>query len=205
MENMEQTQTSAVTVKTYSGNEVENFKESLANLRIEVFRDFPYLYDGSYEYEEEYLDTFSRAEDNVLVIAFDGENVVGASTGLPMDQEMEDIKEPWIKKGYNPEKIFYLGESVLKPEYRGQGIGVRFFEEREKHAQNSGRFNIITFCRVIRPEDHPLRPDGYIPLDNFWKKRGYQPTEDIIGYFPWKDIDQDEETQKPLHYWYKEI
>lgn len=192
-------------VQTYSGKDVERFKNDLARLRIEIFRDFPYLYDGNFAYEEEYLDTFAKARDNVLVLAFDHDKIVGVSTGLPMDEETEDIKKPWRDAGYDPADIFYLGESVLKHAYRGQGIGLRFFEEREKHARQLNRFKLITFCRVVRPDDHPLKPEHYKPLDAFWKKRGYEPADNIVGYFPWKDIDGEEETFKPLHYWYKTL
>jgi hypothetical protein len=41
----------------------------LARLRIAVFAEWPYLYDGDIGYEEEYLREFAGAEDAVLVAA----------------------------------------------------------------------------------------------------------------------------------------
>ena len=55
------------------------------------------------------------------------------------------------------------------------------------------------------PDDHPLKEPGYVPLDGFWRKRGYAPIEGLIAYFKWKDIDQDEETAKPMQFWGKAL
>ena len=58
--------------------------DSVAALRISVFRDWPYLYDGSLAYERDYLRTYIDSPNAILVGAFDGDRLVGASTGTPM-------------------------------------------------------------------------------------------------------------------------
>lgn len=192
-------------IRTVSGAEATPFIRDLARLRIQVFREFPYLYDGDMAYEEQYLATFIAAPDSVLVIAFDSERVIGIATGMPMEHETENIRTPWEAKHYNPKKIFYYGESVLEKSYRGRGIGVRFFEEREQWAVQLGRFDRLTFCRVMRPIAHPLQPADYQPLDNFWRKRGFQPTDGITCLISWKDLNREEESEKSLHFWEKVI
>ena len=67
-----------------------------------------------------------------------------------------------------------------------------------------GGFTHSTFCRVLRPDDHPLKPKDYVPLDGFWTKRGYKPV-DIFAEFVWKDIDQPHETPKRLQFWMKPL
>jgi len=191
--------------QSFTGPAARPFIHDLARLRISVFREFPYLYDGSLAYEEDYLRTFFDAPDCLLVVAFDGGTVVGASTGLPMGHESENIQKPWKDNGFDTAKIFYYGESVLQKAYRGRGIGVRFFEERERWARSLGRFEYAAFCAVVRPEDHPSRPAGYRPLDDFWKKRGFAKTRDFICYLRWQDLDGKEETEKPLHFWWKRL
>ena len=47
---------SAVEIRPVSGIAVEPWLDELADLRIRIFRDYPYLYDGSVEYERDYLD-----------------------------------------------------------------------------------------------------------------------------------------------------
>ncbi len=194
-----------ITIKTFTESIDSHILTGLAKLRIQVFRDYPYLYDGSMDYEMQYLQTHINAPHSIVVVAFDGDQIVGASTALPMAAETENIKLPWIEKGYDVEKIFYFGESVLLKEYRAQGIGVAFFEHREKWAKACGQFELTTFCGVVRPEAHPLRPDNFVPLDAFWSKRGFTKTEDIVCHIDWKDTDEEQETEKPLHFWMKRL
>lgn len=182
-----------------------DFIPELARLRIEVFRDFPYLYDGSLEYERSYLERLVHCPESILVVAFDADKVVGVSTGLPLEAETDNVQRPWIEKGVDITRIFYYGESVLQKEYRGMGVGVRFFEEREKWARSLRRFDIITFCAVIRPQNHPLKPPGYIPLDAFWTKRGFTKTAHTICQMSWQDRGEATESKKSLHFWTKPL
>ncbi len=187
---------------TLSGGQAAPYVEELARLRIAVFREYPYLYEGDMAYETAYLDTFLQAQDNVLILVREQERIVGASTGLPMVEETDNIKEPLIEAGYNIQRVFYYGESVLLPEYRGQGWGKAFFAERERFARSLGRFDTLTFCAVERPEGHPLRPAGYQPLDPFWKQQGFEPTSHFC-YIRWQERGETEEKAKPLRYWVK--
>jgi GNAT superfamily N-acetyltransferase len=191
-----------VEIKTLSGREAQAYLQELARLRIAVFREFPYLYDGDMAYEEEYLHTFFQAPDSVLVVVLDGGEVVGASTGLPLEQETANIQQPFLEQGLEVGRIFYCGESVLLPEYRGRGIGVRFFEERERWARRLERFDTLAFCAVVRPEDHPRRPADYVPLDAFWRRRGFERTE-LYCYISWRDLDETGESPKALRCWMK--
>ncbi|XOZ34761.1 GNAT family N-acetyltransferase [Halomonadaceae bacterium KBTZ08] len=190
-----------VELERVSGDAIRPWVRDVAALRIRVFREWPYLYDGDMAYEEQYLDTYVQSPRSVLVLALDGDQVVGAATGLPLADEEQAFIQPFVDLGYNPEHIFYFGESVLLPAYRGQGIGVRFFSEREAHARELGGFQYCCFCAVERPANHPLRPDGYQPLDDFWRKRGYEPVPELRTHYPWKDIDQAGETAKPMRFW----
>ena len=93
---------SGISIKHLSGPELEPWVADLARLRITVFRDFPYLYDGTAEYEEKYLQTYIRSPDSIIVLALDGDKVVGASTGLPMEDETEEFQRPFAENGYDP-------------------------------------------------------------------------------------------------------
>lgn len=194
---------SPITVRRFSGPTLTNYIEEVASLRIEVFRDFPYLYDGTMDYERRYLQTYIKCPQAVVVVAFAGEEVVGASTGIPLQYEEESFQRPFIEQGYDPKAIFYCAESVLRKAYRGHGLGVRFFEEREAHARSLGDFAYYAFCAVVRAPDHPLRPASYQPLDAFWHKRGYRKHAELCANYVWKDIDQEHETSKPLEFWLK--
>ncbi len=192
-------------VKSLFGEEIGSVLADLARLRIIVFRDWPYLYDGTLEYEETYLAKLATAKDAVCVIARDGDQIVGASTAAPMIEHADEFAAPFEKAGYDISKIFYCGESVLLKSHRGHGLGNAFFDHREAQAHRLGGFTHSTFCRVVRPDDHPLKPADYRPLDGFWRKRGYAPVEGLVATYAWKDIDQTDETDHPMQFWMRPL
>lgn len=190
-------------VRPLTGPALDAALDDVAGLRIEVFRAWPYLYDGDLAYERTYLQTYRDSPNAILVGAFDGPRLVGAATGTPME-EHPDFARPFAGTGMELTEIFYCAESVLLPAYRGQGAGHAFFDHREAHARALGR-RWSAFCAVIRPEDHPGRPKGYRPLDGFWRKRGYRPLPSVVAEFSWRDIGDREETTKPLQFWIREL
>ena len=107
--------------------------------------------------------------------------------------------------GYDLERIFYCGESVLLRQYRGQGAGVAFFEQREAHAYDLGGFQWSCFCAVQRPENHPLRPSDYVPLERFWQKRGYLKQPELQTQFSWQELGESSESLKPMTFWLKRL
>lgn len=185
------------------GPEVEPYLDALGRLRITVFRDYPYLYDGSLEYERAYLKTYARSERSLIVIVKQGDRLVGATTCLPMVDEGPEFQEAFVRGGYDLGDILYLGESILLPEFRGRGIGKEFFKRREAQARRLGT-RITAFCAVDRPADHPLRPAGYTPLDGLWTQQGYTRHPELQCTFVWKEIGEDAESPKTLTFWLKE-
>lgn len=194
-----------VQVERWSGPAIQSVLPELAKLRITVFREFPYLYEGSAAYEEGYLKTYAEAADSVMVLVRDGERVVGVSSGLPLIAEPPKVIEAFTAHGYDPRRIFYYGESVLLPEYRGRGIGHRFFVEREAHVRELGRFDIAGFCAVERPLGHPRRPADYRPLDALWNRQGFIRHPELHTTFSWRDVDEVAESPKPMVFWLKTL
>lgn len=191
-------------VETLTGAALDAALDDVARLRIAVFRDWPYLYDGDLAYERGYLDSYRDNPAAVMAGAFDGARLVGVATGTPLEDHAADFAAAFAGTGIALDSVFYCAESVLLPEYRGRGIGHAFFDAREAHARSLGRRK-SAFCAVIRPEDHPRRPAGYRPLDDFWRKRGYAPLEGAIARFRWKDLDEAGETAKPLQFWISDL
>ena len=194
----------AIRVDVLTGAALEAALDDVARLRIEVFRDWPYLYDGSLEYERSYLQSYRDSADAILVGAFDGDRLVGAATGTPMEDHADDFAAAFTGDGTDLSDIFYCAESVLLPEYRGLGIDHQFFDLREAHARRLGR-RISSFCAVIRPEDHPMRPEGARDLAPFWRRRGYAPMPGAVVHFDWTDLGEPHQTRKPLQVWVKNL
>lgn len=193
----------SLTTRILTGDALAAALPDVARLRMAVFRDWPYLYDGDADYEEDYLQAY-QSPGAVVVATLDGARIVGAATGAPMADHAVDFAAAFEDRPEHLSDIFYCAESVLLPEYRGQGIGHAFFDARESHARGLG-LRHSAFCSVIRPADHPARPADYRPLDGFWRKRGYAPLAGVTARFSWKDLDCTAETEKQLQFWMKPL
>ncbi len=191
-------------IEALTGDELEAKIPALTQLRIEVFRDYPYLYEGTLEYEAGYLRKFTAARGAVIVCVSEGEEVVGVSTGAPLATQLEEFRSPFQDLEIREAEVFYCGESVLRSEYRGRGIGHRFFDEREARARDLG-LRYSTFCAVVRSDDHPRRPADYRPLDPFWRKRGYEPLEGVVTELAWPEVGVETETTKTMQFWLKAL
>lgn len=192
-----------IATRILTGESVAAVLDDLARLRIAVFRDWPYLYDGDLDYERDYLRAY-QSPGAVVVAAYDGDRMVGASTGAPMEDHAGDFANAFANRPERLEEIFYCAESVLLPGYRGHGLGHAFFDGREAQARRLGR-RYAAFCSVQRPKDHPRRPADYRPLDDFWRKRGYEPLSGVVAEFDWKDLDAPVSSKKPLQFWMKTL
>ena len=117
-----------------------------------------------------------------------------------MSEEGPEFQEPFRRAGIDVGSVFYFGESIVLPEWRGRGLGRMFFDKREAHARRLG-YPVTAFCAVDRPDGHPQRPAGYRPLDPFWHGRGYTKRPDLQARYPWKEIGEDRETPKTLTFW----
>lgn len=190
-------------VKEVSGAALEPYLDGLGELRIAVFREWPYLYEGTLEYERDYLRSYLHCTRSLVALVFDQDRIVGATTCMPMEEEGPEFQEAFRKAGYDLGSILYLGESILLPEYRGRGLGKEFFRRREDHAERLRR-RWTTFCAVDRSADDPRRPAGYRPLDALWTAQGYAKQPELQARFVWKEIGEEAESPKTLTFWTKE-
>lgn len=177
---------------------------SIGRLRLQVFREYPYLYEGTPEEERHYLGTYAQAPSSLIVLVMDKDVPVGATTCVRMSEGDPLFRACFESDGLDTNSVCYLGESVLLPAYRGSGIGKAFFQYRENHARELG-CTVAAFCAVDRPPDHPLRPAAYRPLDSFWQAQGYEKRPELQATFIWKEIHEDAESPKTLTFWTKAL
>lgn len=193
-----------IALRTLRGAALDSALDDVAALRIAVFRDWPYLYDGTPEYERAYLESYRSSPGAIVVGAFDGAKLVGAATGTPMQDHAAEFGAAFAGTGIGLEQIFYCAESVLLPAYRGQGIGHRFFDLREAHARARGHSH-VAFCSVIRPDDHPMRPAQARSNHAFWRGRGYAPMPGVVAQFDWTDLGETQPSRHPLQFWIRAL
>ncbi len=194
----------SVTLHTLRGAALLRHLPALGRLRGAVFREWPYLYQADDAHEADYLRKYAEGPGAAVVVALDGEEAVGAATCQPMTQADAPVREAFLAAGRDPGIHCYFGESVLLPPYRGQGIGVAFLAAREAVAREAG-LAIATFCAVERAADDPRRPAGHVPLDGFWRKRGYAHHPELACSFRWREIGGGEAVPHRLSFWLKRL
>jgi GNAT superfamily N-acetyltransferase len=193
-----------IDLETAMGSQIASAIAALARLRISVFREWPYLYDGDEDYEHGYLEVYAQCPGAAVILARDGGDVVGASTCLPMVEETGAVRAPFESRGIDVNRFFYFGESVLLPAFRGQGVGLRFFEVRERVARNAAA-DFAVFCAVRRPDNHPARPRNSADMPRFWRQRGYAPLPGVFCQMAWKEIGHTEPLDHALDFWIKPL
>jgi len=191
--------------ETLHGNAAYIHVDDLARLRIEVFREFPYLYDGTTAYETHYLQTYFLCPDSLIVLAKDKDQVVGCATAIPLKFEEPAFQQPFLDQQVEADTVMYFGESVLLPTYRGQGIGKNFLQKRLDYAQQYPGIRWAAFCAVERAMDDARRPSSYRPLDTLWQSFGFQARSGMQTFYHWKEIGQAEETDHAMQFWLRPI
>jgi GNAT superfamily N-acetyltransferase len=198
----------SVSTRVVVGTEIAEFIDDLARLRIEVFRVFPYLYQGDVENERRYLANYAANPHSVVVLAIDSSTtalpIIGAATAMPITSHGDNVAASLTAAGIDPGHVFYFGESVLLAAYRKRGIGHAFFDHRQAAAKRCG-FSIAAFCAVDRGDNHPATPPDYVPHDRFWSGHGFVRRPDLVTYMEWRDVGDAGLSRKPLVFWLKQL
>jgi GNAT superfamily N-acetyltransferase len=193
----------SLTLETLTGAALRPVLPDLARLRCTVFAEWPYLYAGDAEREAAEQSWGEGVEGAAIVVARDGDTLVGLATCRPLAGCEEVLLQPFARRGIDPALLCYFGESVLLPAYRGRGLGHAFFDGREAHARQLG-LSAATFCAVVRNDNDPRRPAEYRPLQGFWRQRGYLPRPDLSCVFDWREHGDDRETPHAMGFWLRE-
>lgn len=192
-------------IRLLHGAAIAPYLDDLARLRLPLLREYPYLYEGTSQFEADYLGTYAASSRSLAVLALDQGQLIGASIGLPLADAWDTLRQPFQDQGRDPAAVYYFGQSVLLPAYRGRGLGVRFFIERESYAHKLGGFHCCAFGAVERPGGHPRRPDDYKPLHGFWRNRGFLHQPSLRTTQAWRDLDDEEVSDKRVSFWVKEL
>lgn len=193
-----------ISLQAFTGEEAKKYLKQIANIRITMFKEFPYLYEGSLEDEEEYLNIYFSSINSIVLLVLDGDEVVGFSNSIPLNEEMEEIKTPFITNDIDIKKYLYIGELMIKEKYRNKNLSNIIAKSHEEHARENNYTNMV-FMTVIRPDNHPLKPKNYRPLEPLWKSLGYKPLERMKINFTWKQVDGDIPQENQLGIWSKEL
>ncbi len=193
----------AIAMQLLTGPLVTACLDDLASLRLEIFREFPYLYDGVRDGELRYLGLYAETPDALVVTVTDAGKTIGAATGIPLRYETQEMISSFTLTGYPGEPIYYVGELLFYPEYRNRGLGQRLLSLVEERVRSLGKYPTLTCATVERPQDHPLRPPDYTPIERFLARTGFALLPGVTTRLTWREIDG----STPAHvmnFWSKE-
>jgi len=191
-------------IKVIAPEDIHSYVEDIARLRVTVFKEYPYLYDGNFDDELLYAQKFVNSPNSLVCLLFDKNKVVGALTGLPLAYEDVLIRDTWEQNSNTPlSSVYYFSEMLMYSEYRKHGYGSKLFVTGENCVKQYSSFDTITLITIHRNNNHPLQPTSYKPLDHFCEIHGYTKHDDITCIISWKEIGASEASQNELIYWSK--
>jgi hypothetical protein len=172
-----------ISYKIIKNKEIESYTKYIASLRLMMFKEFPYLYEGSLEQEEKYLSFYTDFPDGRVVLAKQGGCIAGLLTGMPMISICEHISD--FKKTLDEHKrtlngAYYYGEGLVLPAYRGQGMLTKMFEVLNNEIKIMG-YNHAYGITVIRDKNDARRPAHYRDTDTLWDRMGLTKTTMVYG------------------------
>ncbi|MBT1070618.1 GNAT family N-acetyltransferase [Pelotalea chapellei] len=178
-----------ITEQLLTGPATTDVLDDLATLRLDIFREYPYLYQGRRKDELNYLATYAKAPDACVILAYDGSAIIGAATGMPLIHEDAQVLDAFAGTTAPLEEMYYVGELLFRAAYRNGGLGQKLLARLESHIRSLGCYRTLTSATIERPDDHPLRPSGYIPLTRFLSRTGFVRLPGVTTHFTWLEID----------------
>jgi len=194
----------AITGQLLTGAAIADGLDDMATLRLDIFTEYPYLYQGRKEDELTYLGTYAEAPDACVILAYDGSAIIGAATGMPLIHEDAQMLDAFAGTAFPLEEIYYVGELLFRPAYRNCGMGQKLLARLESHIRSLGRYRTLTCATVERPADHPLRPRDYIPITRFLARTGFVRLPGVTTHFTWLETDG-VKRDHPMQFWSKEL
>ena len=83
----------ALRFETHLGAAIRPYVRDVAALRLEGFRAFPYLYEGTLAYEESYLAAYADAPRSMLIRVLAGGQLAAVATATPLCSSSEIVAE----------------------------------------------------------------------------------------------------------------
>ena len=192
-----------MTEQLLTGTAIAEVRDEVATLRLEIFREYPYLYQGRREDERKYLGTYAEAPDACVILAYDGDAVIGAVAGMPLIHEDAQMRDAFAGTAFPLSEAYYVGELLFRPAYRNGGLGRKLLARLESHIRSLGGYT-LTCATVERPDDHPLRPRDYIPITRFLARTGFARLPGVTTHFMWRETDGIVRDH-PMQFWGKQL
>lgn len=164
------------------GIQILNFVDSVPEIILSTFKEYPYLHSPSLQEKREYLGWFADNKEGMLVVALDQNTLAGFITGVPMRAAEEYIPEIDIlfrENNFHVDDCYYCGDVIVLSGYQRQGLCSKMFSAFEQKVKKWG-YKRISLITAVREENHPLKPAHYVDPGNIWQHYGFEKTGIII-------------------------
>lgn len=196
-------------IKLLTNQEVTPLLPFVASLRINVFREYPYLYDGNFKEEMDDLEHCAQLPHNAIAIAYHKNTPIGFLYGIPLVEFQSHFENPVIdlfkEKNLQPETCYYFADVIILPEHRGNHLTKKLFDVLEAYAQENG-YSSASFI-TENHEVHPLKPVDYKSLAPLWTYLQYKKTG-LQSEGSWQTHQPDGSIKKQKHLadiWFKQL
>ncbi|HLC06649.1 MAG TPA: GNAT family N-acetyltransferase [Candidatus Babeliales bacterium] len=196
-------------IKVLTQDELKTLLPFVAQLRVNIFRNYPYLYDGNIAEEMDNLEKYAQHNNSALAIAYYNENPVGFLCGSDLIHYSvhfeNSVADLFKGVDLNIENYYYCADIIILPEHRGKYLAPQLFDAIENYAQQKG----YTACCFITEhhENHPLKPRDHKSLVPLWNSLNYKKSA-LITYASWQTHQVDgtiKLEQHPLIFWLKNL
>lgn len=194
-----------IRVEMLQGIEIAPYIPDIVQLCHQMYREYPYLYDGKDADYEAYLQAYADSNEAVICLVFNGKKAIGLAIGMPMTITRDHYKQPLLDLGYDLNSFFYLGEFVLDPSYRGQGYEVMMYQQVENAVRKKDCYKTICMWEVDDSLNPSQRPLEYVPNNSLWEKIGFTQHPELFFIALWTNINESRESPHLAVYWMKQL
>jgi GNAT superfamily N-acetyltransferase len=194
-------------IEIFVGTQMEKIIPFWAHQVLTVFREYPYLYDGTTDEGIAYCKEVMGYKDAAIAVAYRDEKPVGFLSGASFVNFEDHFGNTTGFKAADLDAatFYYFAEVIVLPEYRGQGLSKQLFQRLEAWAVNRGYTN---GCFISESHEvHPLKPRNYKENDALWRSLEYEKSNISVTY-NWNTIQPDGSSRKQDHiipYWMKQL
>ncbi|MGE0009567.1 MAG: GNAT family N-acetyltransferase [Candidatus Babeliales bacterium] len=199
----------AYTIRLVTGKECNALTLFVAQCRVDLFKGYPYLYEGTVEEGVHSMSAFMEYPHAALAVAYYNNEPVAYITGNSLVAEMERYFKDYLQvfKNYSidPQDHYYLPDVIVTPAHRGRGLIKHMLEVIEAYACKLG-YAYATLATESHAT-HPLKPAEYRELDPLWSKHGFTKTNLMLS-FSWETEQPDGSSKMQDHelsYWLKKL
>lgn len=179
--------------------------DTIGQLRLETYKDYPYFYYGTLELEREYLQLYNESKDGMVAQAEIDGKLAGVLTGKPLCA-FEQAAQFFEDAGYDPKEYYYFGEIIVIPQFRRLGIARKLFAMLEQKIRELG-YKKVCFMIIDEQEIDSLKPENYEDPTLLSMHLGYSKMNIVMSH-DWPTIQKDGTVKNNTHdmvFWEKQL